>query len=604
MARAARIGRFGWPIAAACCLAVCFASPLSAADDLYQQRRQLFDQYQAKLQALAQEAASAGHTDFAGEVQAWFRPIHPRLLFFAPAPSVAPQKPAEATAPTATAPPQWQARLDELRREQADALFAMAQLAARQRQLSLAMVLLNDTLRENPDHADARRLVGDVNVDGRWCSPYQAEQLRKGLHWHDKFGWLPPGHVERYEAGERFYNGQWISQERDAELHADIRTPWKIETDHFSITTNHSLEGGVALGEKLERLHRVWRQLFAAYYGTASQWNSAFAGGAVPDTGRRKHSVMFLKDRTEFQRVLQNELPPQVQISGIYLSGPKISYFYADETRGDTTLNHEATHQLFHESRRVTATIGQRANAWIIEGIACFMESLADRGDALTVGGIDAYRIQDHRFYLHRNQFYMPMGELVALGVNALQRQNNLGMIYAQSAAVTDYLMFAGDGRYRDGLVDYLLQLYVGRDRPNSLTATLGLKPDAIDEAFRQFAEVTDEDLAQMPPSDTGYLVFGGSQITDAGLANLSRCRQLRWLDLAGTQVTDEGMAALAKIPSLVKLDLSGTRITDAGLAHLATLPNLQSLNVEQTNVSDRAVQILRNTKLGIDVKN
>src|SRR5690606_17115185 len=211
-------------------------------------------------------------------------------------------------------------------------------------------------------------------------------------------------------------------------------------------------------------------------------------------------SVMFLKDRTEFQRVLQSELPPQVQISGIYLSGPKVSYFYADETRGDTTLNHEATHQLFHESRRVTANIGQRANAWIIEGIACFMESLADHGDALTIGGIDAYRIQDHRFYLHRNQFYLPMGELVAMGVNALQRQNNLGMIYAQSAAVTDYLMFAGDGRYRDGLVDYLLQLYVGRDRPGSLTALLGLKPEAIDEAFREFAEVTDDDLAQMPP--------------------------------------------------------------------------------------------------------
>src|SRR5690606_23480848 len=165
------------------------------------------------------------------------------------------------------------------------------------------------------------------------------------------------------------------------------------------------------------------------------------------------------------------------------------------------------------------------------------------------------------------------------------------------------YLMFAGDGRYRDGLVDYLLQLYVGRDRPGSLTALLGLKPEAIDEAFREFAEVTDDDLAQMPPSDTSYLVFGGSQITDAGLAHLNRCRQLRWLDLAGTQVSDAGMAALAKIPTLVRLDLSNTQITDAGLAQLANLPNLQSLNVENTAVTERAVQALRNARLGIEIK-
>lgn len=567
-----------------------------AQDTLGQQRRALFQQYQARLQGLAQEAASAGHAEFAAQVRAWFRPIHARMMYFHPAPSLAGESTQSAdlagTAASAV-PPHLQSAFEQLRQAQAEACFALATTAAKERQLSLAMTLVNDTLRENPNHEGARRIVGDVQVDGRWCSPYQAEQLRKGLIWHNRFGWLPPPHVERYEAGERFHGGQWITAERDAELHADIRTPWRIDTEHFSISTNHSLEAGVELGEKLERLHRVWRQLFAGYYGTASQWNAAFAGGAVPDTGRRKHTVMYFKDREEFHRVLKDEVPPQVQISGIYLSKSKVSYFFADEQRGDTTLYHEATHQLFHEARRVAPTIGQRANAWIIEGIACFMESLVDRGTSLTVGGIDAYRIQDQRYYMHHDNFYLPMGDLASLGVNALQRQANLGVLYAQSAAVADFLLFASDGRYRDGLVEYLLLLYMGRDRPGSLKTTTGLSPDAIDEAFRLYCRVSDEDLAQIPESDSTYLVLGGSQVTDQGLAHLSRFRQLRWLDLSGTRVTDGGIPAITRLETLTKLDISGTRVTNAALAQLVTLPNLQALNVNQTAVTEAALEAL-----------
>ncbi len=304
---------------------------------------------------------------------------------------------------------------------------------------------------------------------------------------------------------------------------------------------------------------------------------------------------MFLKDRDEFQQALRGEIPPGLEVSGIYLGKQQVSYFYADENRGDTTLNHEATHQLFSESRRVVNPLAERANAWIIEGVACFMESLAVRGESITVGGFDAYRVQDQRYYMHRDKFYLPAAELTSLGVTALQRQANLGVLYAQAAALVDFLMFASGGAYRDGLVDYLLLVYVGRDRPGSLTTTTGLRPEEIDAAFKAWVHISDEDLARLPASvNIGYLVLGGSGVTDAGLVHLKRCRGLRWLDLTSTGITDEGLNTLVEIPNLTRLDLTGTRVSDAGLATLAKLPNLEALTLEQTLTTPEGISRLK----------
>ena len=72
--------------------------------------------------------------------------------------------------------------------------------------------------------------------------------------------------VPRYEAGERLVDGRTISAEADAHVHRDINNGWQLRTDHFLITTNHTLEAAADLAARLERLHQVWRQLFAAFY--------------------------------------------------------------------------------------------------------------------------------------------------------------------------------------------------------------------------------------------------------------------------------------------------------------------------------------------------
>ena len=53
---------------------------------------------------------------------------------------------------------------------------------------------------------------------------------------------------------------------------------WDIETEHYRIRTNHSIEAAVALGVKLENLHRIWRQVFLGYYASAADVEALFSG--------------------------------------------------------------------------------------------------------------------------------------------------------------------------------------------------------------------------------------------------------------------------------------------------------------------------------------
>ena len=54
---------------------------------------------------------------------------------------------------------QWWERFTELRRNEAEKLFELAQSAIKAKQPALAFELVRETVRENPDHEGARRIL-------------------------------------------------------------------------------------------------------------------------------------------------------------------------------------------------------------------------------------------------------------------------------------------------------------------------------------------------------------------------------------------------------------------------------------------------------------
>lgn len=486
-----------WTFAAALAIALC-AQPAasqeqSAEGDLPSARDELATQYAADLEELAAWCDERGLADEASATRERAAARDPRKLYLVDPPSrIGPAPSPEGATEDAV---RWHERFHRLRQGQAEKLFDLARQAARKDRTSLAVELLLAAGLEDPDHEAVRRLFGHKKSGGEWRSDFDIRQLKNHV-WHETFGWLPRDHVPRYERGERYAAGRWISQEQDARLHASITNGWKVRTEHFTVTTDHSLEAGVRLAGRLEGLHRAWRQAFARYFASEAEVKRFILGrGALSPAAADRYEVVYFKDRDEYQRQLRRSVPADLVTQGIYLPDQRTAYFYAAENSADPgdegTLYHEATHQLFSECRagrrRTPQDLGERANVWIIEGIACYMESLAREEGRFTVGGAEAVRCRDARHRLLADGFYVPLVELAALGKRELQGHEQIAMLYSQSAGVSHFLMHFDEGRYRDALMGYLEAVYDGRDDVDTLSEVTGQSYAVLDRQYREF---------------------------------------------------------------------------------------------------------------------
>ena len=103
-----------------------------------------------------------------------------------------------------------------------------------------------------------------------------------------------------------------------------------------------------------------------------------------------------------------------------------------------------------------------------------------------------------------------------------------------------------------------------------------------------------------------GWIACEGPTFGDQTLDTLILFPDLKGLSLAESQITDSGMAKLSRLKELQKLDLSDTRVSDAGLKQLQGLENLGELDVGKTAVgNDKRVVVGRRRRqnIGINAK-
>ena len=148
-------------------------------------------------------------------------------------------------------------------------------------------------------------------------------------------------------------------------------------------------------------------------------------------------------------------------------------------------MYHEATHQLFHEPAP-WPDVG-RANFWIVEGIAMYMESLRHEDGFYVLGGFDDERIHAAQYPLFNDNFYVPLAEFSQMGMHRLQNDPRITTLYSQAAGLTHFLVHYDGGRYRDALVAYLAAVYSGRDKPRTLAQLTQSPYNELDKQYRQF---------------------------------------------------------------------------------------------------------------------
>lgn len=365
------------------------------------------------------------------------------------------------------------------RNEYADKLFDLAKRAADAGQLSLAFEWATEAVRENPDHAAARRTLGYEQHDGQWLTPYAKRMVVAGRHWDPAAGWINNG-----DAGKERKPGREV---------------WQVRTDNFLVTSNDGQDAAARLAARLERLYQIWRQLFAGFSYSEREVQQLFAGERAPRERHRPFRVFYHRDKQDYVIKLQRRQPRVAETLGIYFDGEREAHFFADNDddrndRNAATLNHEAVHQLFQETRPAARQVGRDANFWIVEGIATYFETLREHRDPeaglyYTIGEASQGRLPAAKERLLVSGFYVPLDELTRLGKTPLQRYPELAKLYSQSAGLAAMLMDGAGGRYREPLVRYLTTVYAGRDESSSLFEVTGESSESLDAAYRAYLE-------------------------------------------------------------------------------------------------------------------
>jgi hypothetical protein len=220
------------------------------------------------------------------------------------------------------------------------------------------------------------------------------------------------------------------------------------------------------------------------------------------------------------------------------------------------------------------------------------MESLLPHAGYQTTGGLDAERLQYARYRAFNEQFYVPLAKLVTWDQDQLQSSRDIRRLYSQAAGIAQFLMHYDHGRHQPALVKYLQSIYGGSDQRETLSELTGQDYTELDRQYREFLNVSDQDLAHFQRRRT-KLCLGHTAVTDQGLQQLNGWKHLRWLDLSFTTTGDRGLAAFARSQSLDQLNLERTRVSDQGLQTIAGFPLLEELDLSGTKIGDEGLRWL-----------
>jgi hypothetical protein len=451
---------------------------------LYQER---YEEFRKEMHALADFCEEQTFLTTAAMIRHRASPVEERQAELDDLPEQV-QPPLPPGAPDADR--QWRVKLQKLEKDYAIALYRLARRALQQSHASFAFQLVREVAYHDPDHEHARRMLGFVRDGDEWTTPFARTMRRRGYVDHPEFGWLPKRHVPRHEEGERLFNGKWISAAREAALRSQFQNGWEIETEHFLVKTNHSLEKGVEISRELEAFHRFFIRELPGFFNSPQQMQKLFDEGAAGSgPSSKRHRVYYYRDKADFVSALRSRQPNVEMINGLYIPADRTAYFYHDPDPFHLeTMFHEVTHQLLGESGNRQVNVGEAADFWVIEGIACYMESYRHDEEGTRVGEPHPRTFWARRKALDETQ-YIPMRRFMALGKQDFQTPDmtQLHGYYSQATGMVHFFLHYREGIYRDAFIEYLAHVYSPVNRIRhvaSIETSTGVRLETLDEQY------------------------------------------------------------------------------------------------------------------------
>jgi len=479
----------------------------------------LDEEFAASVRDLARRADNAGAAELAALVRDWHFESPPGTLHV---PTIPSRLERPACVDTEAEEGIWRDFLGA-RRSRAEGIYALAVESARahdrvasreerarpdaeapplpQRSCE-ALRLVYRAVRDDPNHERARAAGGWVRRGEAWVWPGAARRIDRGEEFDPAYGWLPKAKLVRYRAGERSDRNRWITAAEDDARTPDLKHGREFASDHWEIVSAAPLADAAALAARLEETRSCWIQAFGGFLAAPRDLERRIAGrGRSPP--QTPHSAVLCRDRGQYLAELE-PLEHRIGLTdGIYWQPTKTAWFHvrqpaAEDPRADrldgVTVHHEATHQLFAETRpemqRLGQQAGERCGFWAVEAAACYLETMRPAPHGWLVGGRDAGRVPAARDRLLEDGLFVPLEKLTALGRTEFQGHDQVQALYSQVAGLADFFMHGRRGRYREAFVEYLARVYAGTADPDTL-ARLCRRPyaDLDDEYRRHLAE-------------------------------------------------------------------------------------------------------------------
>jgi hypothetical protein len=473
-----------------------------------------------ELRALARRLEAAGRKEEAAAVSGWIEPAPPERgpSRFVPLAEVVPARakprPQGLANVAASGGPATPAEIDAILGRTVRELFELAlrALGGKLKHYALADGCLRAVLARDPDHAEARRLLGYVAYDEGWATPFALDQLKSGKVLHPTYGWVDAAWLPHLEQGELPARGASVSNPREvrwlpaaeADLQRNaIERGWRIRTEHFEVLTDVPLSEAIAFGRKLESFNDLFFSILADVIAEdlplARRFREKPRSTPAPPPRVALHTVYYFARQDEFVEYLKQRGEQGVEkILGLYYPPRKgerraPAYFFRDEGGqiADTaTLFHEVSHQLLFESTSVgtSAYKNNVGNYWVFEGLGTYFETVTSEPDgSLQVGGFVGPRIKVAQVRLIDRHEYQPIEQFVRLGPSAFNDPERVYLHYAQAMALAVFLMDGRGGKYREGFLDYVRDAHRGRlrgDGGHLLDDRLGVAYKALDAEF------------------------------------------------------------------------------------------------------------------------
>lgn len=353
-----------------------------------------------------------------------------------------------------------------------------------------AIRLVYLALRDDPSHARAREAAGWTRRGDRWEWPEVARRIDQGEEFDPLLGWMPKGRLARQRSDRRPSDRPAVVNGTTATV-TDLRRAPQFASDHWEIVSTAEPTATAELATVLETTRLVWLQVFGGFALEPIDLERQL-GGRGRSRPHLPYSAILCGSRDQYVAELQR-LEPRISISdGLYWQPTRTIWCYAAPALpARDTVRHEATHQLFAESRpdilRMRSEPGRRCGFWAVEAAALYAESLTEAPFGWTLGGRDRGRCPTAREQLVADEFYLPLADLAALGREAFQADERLARLYDQCGGLADFFMNASDGRYREAFVEYLVRVYSGTAAPDTLFRLCGRSGPELDTEYRAF---------------------------------------------------------------------------------------------------------------------